>query len=198
MMTAWRGELVIYKNESRVAVFVFSRVLPTFSARLKECGHGRACFAGEFVEYTTIIDATGQKCHVQCCYTAQGLKWMPSCRIYIPSLCFSSAQFPCVLSTRSTRPSTFFSLIPLSFSSTSLTFPFPSLRLNMRSLFTLFSLVASVCAYQVITPGNNSGWTTGGPNNVTWQRVNTDQTTFTMVLVNQVRSPSLARPFSPI
>jgi hypothetical protein len=196
-MTAWRGELVIYENESRVAAIVFSRVLPTFSARLKECGHGRGFLAGEFVEYTTIIDATGQKCHVQCCYTAQCLKWLPSCRIYIPSLCFSSAQPPCVLSTRSSRPSTFFSLIPLSFSSTSLTFPLPSLRLNMRLLFTLFSLVASACAYQIITPGNSAGWTTGGRNNVSWQRVSTDQATFTMLLVNQVRSPSLSRPFSP-
>ena len=98
------GELVIYANESRVAVFVCSRVLPTANTRLKECGHGRAFLAGEFVEYTTIIDATGQKCHVQCCYTAQCLKWLPSCRIYIPSLCFSSVQPPCVLSTRSSRP----------------------------------------------------------------------------------------------
>ncbi|KAF8506076.1 hypothetical protein F5888DRAFT_1630759 [Russula emetica] len=55
----------------------------------------------------------------------------------------------------------------------------------MRSLVTLFSLVASACAYQIITPGNSIGWTTGGSNNVTWQRVSTDQTTFTMVLVNQ-------------
>ncbi|KAN0126537.1 hypothetical protein V8E52_000177 [Russula decolorans] len=55
----------------------------------------------------------------------------------------------------------------------------------MRSLFTLFSFVASACAYQILTPGNSNGWTTSGGNNVTWQRVNTDQTTFTMVLVNQ-------------
>ncbi len=67
----------------------------------------------------------------------------------------------------------------------------------MRSLFTLFSLVASACAYQIITPGNSFGWTTGGRNNVTWQRVNTDQVTFTMLLVNQVRSPFLTRPFPP-
>ncbi len=69
--------------------------------------------------------------------------------------------------------------------------------LNMRSLFTLLSLVASACAYQIISPGTSNGWTTGGTNNVTWQRVNTDQTTFTMVLVNQVRSSFLTRPFPP-
>jgi hypothetical protein len=62
---------------------------------------------------------------------------------------------------------------------------FPSLPLNMRSLLTLFSLVASACAYKILTPGDSFGWTTVGPNNVTWQRVSTDQTTYTMVLVNQ-------------
>jgi hypothetical protein len=61
----------------------------------------------------------------------------------------------------------------------------------MRSLITLFSFVASACAYQIISPSNTSGWTTLGRNNVTWQRVNTDAATFTMLLVNQVRSPSL-------
>jgi len=55
----------------------------------------------------------------------------------------------------------------------------------MRSLFTLFSFVASACAYQVLTPGTGADWTTLGRNNVTWQRVSTDQATFTMVLVNQ-------------
>jgi hypothetical protein len=110
----------------------------------------------------------------------------------------------CVLSTRSSKvghPST----NPRSFPLTS---PFlvdllyfslclPLLRLTMRSLFTLFTLVASACAYQILTPNNSSGWTTGGPNNVTWVRVSTDQPGFTMVLVNQVRSLSLTRPFPP-
>jgi hypothetical protein len=61
----------------------------------------------------------------------------------------------------------------------------------MRSLFTVLSLVASACAYQILTPSNSSGWTTVGPNIVSWQRVSTDSNNFTMVLVNQVRSPSL-------
>ena len=119
--------------------------------------------------------------------------------------CFlSSAQLPCCPSVRFIHAfpdeSTFLSLIPLPFSSPSLTFSLafiPSLPLNMRSLFTLFFLVASACAYQVLTPGNSVGWTTAGNNNVTWTRVSTDPTTFTMVLVNQVRSPSLTRLFSP-
>jgi len=55
----------------------------------------------------------------------------------------------------------------------------------MRSLFTVLSLVASACAYQILTPSNSSGWTTVGPNLVSWQRVNTDSNNFTMVLVNQ-------------
>ena len=58
----------------------------------------------------------------------------------------------------------------------------------MRSFFALLALVSSACAYQVITPGNSNGWTTGGPNIVTWQRVDTDAQNFTMVLVNQVGS----------
>jgi hypothetical protein len=58
----------------------------------------------------------------------------------------------------------------------------------MRSLFTVFSLVASACAYQILTPNNGSGWTTTGSNIVTWQRVNTDANNFTMVLVNQDKS----------
>jgi len=58
----------------------------------------------------------------------------------------------------------------------------------MRSLFALLALVSSAFAYQVITPGTSSGWTTAGPNQVTWQRVSTDATNFTMLLVNQNKS----------
>jgi hypothetical protein len=53
-------------------------------------------------------------------------------------------------------------------------------------LFVGFSFAALASAYQIITPGIADGWTTAGPNTVTWQRVNTDPATFTMVLVNQV------------
>lgn len=55
----------------------------------------------------------------------------------------------------------------------------------MRSFFAFFALVSSACAYQVLTPTNSSGWTTAGPNTVTWQRVDTDAQNFSMVLVNQ-------------
>jgi hypothetical protein len=71
--------------------------------------------------------------------------------------------------------------------------PLPSLpdllAFVMRSLITLFSLVASACAYSILTPSNSSGWTIGVTNNVTWTRVNTDANTFTLLLVNQVCSP---------
>ncbi|KAI9508116.1 hypothetical protein F5148DRAFT_20699 [Russula earlei] len=60
----------------------------------------------------------------------------------------------------------------------------------MRSFVFLLSLLASACAYQVLTPGNAVGWTTSGPNTVTWQRVVTDPTNFTMLLVNQSVLPS--------
>ncbi|KAI0265049.1 hypothetical protein BC834DRAFT_191944 [Gloeopeniophorella convolvens] len=55
----------------------------------------------------------------------------------------------------------------------------------MRSVFAILSFVASACAYQVITPGGASGWTLAGPNQVTWQRVDTDPLNFTILLVNQ-------------
>jgi len=58
----------------------------------------------------------------------------------------------------------------------------------MRPFFTLISLVATATAYQVVTPGNAQNWTTAGPNSVTWQRVSTDPTNFTMLLVNQDKS----------
>lgn len=64
----------------------------------------------------------------------------------------------------------------------------------MRCLFALLSFVATACAYQVLTPGNAAGWTSAGPNTVTWQRVATDPATFTMLLVNQVRTSLLTSP----
>jgi len=54
----------------------------------------------------------------------------------------------------------------------------------MRSLFALIVFVSSTFAYQILTPGTSNAWTTAGPNQVTWQRVNTDALNFTMLLVN--------------
>jgi len=52
------------------------------------------------------------------------------------------------------------------------------------SLFALISFVACACAYQVTSPGGATGWTTVGPNTVSWQRVNSDALNFTLLLVN--------------
>jgi hypothetical protein len=76
---------------------------------------------------------------------------------------------------------------------------FSTLHLDMRCIFSLLSFVAAACAYQVTNPNTNQGWTTAGPNTVTWQRVDTDPATFTLLLVNQVCTPLLTYllPHSP-
>ena len=57
----------------------------------------------------------------------------------------------------------------------------------MHFLFALIPFVALASAYQVTSPGGAAGWTTAGPNVLTWQRVSTDALNFTIVLNNQVR-----------
>ena len=59
----------------------------------------------------------------------------------------------------------------------------------MRTVLALAALAASALAYQVTEPSQTQGWTTVGPNVVTWDRVSTDTTNFTLVLTNQVRPP---------
>ncbi|KAG1783107.1 GPI-anchored small secreted protein [Suillus placidus] len=49
----------------------------------------------------------------------------------------------------------------------------------------LLASIASAFAYQVTAPGDTQGWTTVGPNYLTWVRVNTDPLNFTAVLTNQ-------------
>ena len=56
----------------------------------------------------------------------------------------------------------------------------------MFALASLLALAASAAALQVTQPSNSSGWTTSGPNTVTWSSVNTDKSNFTIVLNNQV------------
>lgn len=57
----------------------------------------------------------------------------------------------------------------------------------MKSFFVLPSFVALAAAYSISSPGGSAGWTTAGPNIVTWTRVSTDALNFTLVLSNQVR-----------
>ncbi|KAG2077232.1 hypothetical protein BDR04DRAFT_1113301 [Suillus decipiens] len=48
----------------------------------------------------------------------------------------------------------------------------------------LLASIASAFAYQVTSPGGSQGWTTSGPNYLTWERVDTDPLNFTAVLTN--------------
>ncbi|KAL4242498.1 GPI-anchored Adhesion Regulator [Abortiporus biennis] len=59
----------------------------------------------------------------------------------------------------------------------------------MKTFATLLAFAASALAYQVTNPTNSTGWTTTGPNTVTWTRVSTDAETFTIVLSNQSKFP---------
>ncbi|KAI0368050.1 hypothetical protein BV20DRAFT_923546, partial [Pilatotrama ljubarskyi] len=59
----------------------------------------------------------------------------------------------------------------------------------MRSIAALLAFAASALAFQVTEPTNSTGWTTSGPNQVSWNKVDTDASNFTIVLVNQVRLP---------
>lgn len=58
-------------------------------------------------------------------------------------------------------------------------------------LLTTLLFTAPVYAYFVTLPGQSASWTSTGPNTITWQRVNTDPSIFSVVLVNEVRPASL-------
>jgi len=48
----------------------------------------------------------------------------------------------------------------------------------------LVSFAASAFSYKLLTPGDTNGWTSTGPQTVTWQRVKTDPAKFNLALVN--------------
>lgn len=52
------------------------------------------------------------------------------------------------------------------------------------SVAILLASIASAFAYEVTSPGDSEGWTTAGPNVLTWDRVDTDPANFTVVLTN--------------
>jgi hypothetical protein len=64
----------------------------------------------------------------------------------------------------------------------------------------LFICVLTVCthlvtAYQIVAPRDaapEASWTTNGPNNIVWQRVETDPATFSIVLVHEVRPTAVS------
>ncbi|EMD40904.1 hypothetical protein CERSUDRAFT_91657 [Gelatoporia subvermispora B] len=59
----------------------------------------------------------------------------------------------------------------------------------MRSFAVALALAASAYAYTVTSPTNSTGWTTSGPNVVSWTKVSTDPQNFTIVLSNQASFP---------
>ncbi|EIN10879.1 hypothetical protein PUNSTDRAFT_63770 [Punctularia strigosozonata HHB-11173 SS5] len=58
----------------------------------------------------------------------------------------------------------------------------------MRSFVVALTFVASALAYAVTEPSGSQGWTTAGPNVLSWSTVSTDATNFTAVLTNEDRS----------
>lgn len=57
----------------------------------------------------------------------------------------------------------------------------------LLSLFLFVAFAFTARAYQITSPSNNSqAWTVAGPNILAWERVNTDPSTFAIVLVNEV------------
>ncbi|KAF8270923.1 hypothetical protein EI94DRAFT_1569491 [Lactarius quietus] len=68
----------------------------------------------------------------------------------------------------------------------------------MKFFFTLISSIALASAYSISSPGGAAGWTTAGPNVVTWQRVSTDPLNFTIVLSNQNITPSYSQELNAL
>ncbi len=58
-------------------------------------------------------------------------------------------------------------------------------------MLTALFLVAPALAITITSPGQSVNWTSTGPNPLAWTRVSTDATTFSVVLVNDVRPASL-------
>jgi hypothetical protein len=63
----------------------------------------------------------------------------------------------------------------------------------MKFFLVLPSFVALAAAYSISSPGGSAGWTTAGPNEVSWTRVSTDPLNFTIVLSNQNITPSYSQ-----
>ncbi|KDR67409.1 hypothetical protein GALMADRAFT_1356431 [Galerina marginata CBS 339.88] len=58
----------------------------------------------------------------------------------------------------------------------------------MRSFALLFAFVCSAFAYTVDVPNGEQGWQSFGPQLLKWSRVDTDSSTFAVVLTNQDRT----------
>ncbi|KAF8174913.1 hypothetical protein BJ912DRAFT_39255 [Pholiota molesta] len=55
----------------------------------------------------------------------------------------------------------------------------------MRVAACLLAFVTSTLAYRVLSPNSQTGWTNQGNQLLTWERVSSDKTTFSVVLDNQ-------------
>ena len=64
----------------------------------------------------------------------------------------------------------------------------------MRCLFALLSFVAAACAFLISSPGSTIGWTTTGPQYVYYESDPGDPQSFSVLLVNQVRTSLLTPP----
>ncbi|KAH8113450.1 hypothetical protein DFH11DRAFT_1727921 [Phellopilus nigrolimitatus] len=60
--------------------------------------------------------------------------------------------------------------------------------MRVSALLSILSVALSVSALQVTNPSTTSGWTSTGSNTLSWNRVSTDPTNFTVVLTNTDRS----------
>ena len=65
--------------------------------------------------------------------------------------------------------------------------------LVLSQLFSFLSLIASTWAIMVTEPTQGTVWSSKGPNQVSWQSVDTDPTTFAIVLVSIIRSSTARR-----
>jgi hypothetical protein len=62
----------------------------------------------------------------------------------------------------------------------------------------LLSVVASAFAYLVTVPNQTQGWTNQGNQTLSWQRVDTDPSNFTVLLTNQAQASTAVVYFSQV
>ncbi len=62
--------------------------------------------------------------------------------------------------------------------------------MHALSFASVLAFALSAAALSVTVPNNSSGWISQGTNTLSWNRVSTDPTNFTVVLTNTVRSKS--------
>ncbi|EMD37778.1 hypothetical protein CERSUDRAFT_114442 [Gelatoporia subvermispora B] len=56
----------------------------------------------------------------------------------------------------------------------------------MRSIFVPLLLAGLAFGYVIVTPNSESGWTTEGPNAITWTKLATDPPEFSIILQSSI------------